>query len=277
MGQTATKTAVAAARRRVCVLIDADNAAPGDVDEVFRIAATLGDVTTRRLYGGGPVLQAWKHPALKHNIEVVHQYAWIARKNATDMAMTIDAMDLLHGSRHDVFCLVTSDSDFTPLVHRFVKHGVATHCFGNSSAPESLVTACGDRFHEIGRPRIVAPRGLVMKPIEMFSSNRPRNAVAPGPARTDPPKPIGVSTRSHTILQVAKDLDPILQRKVAGAVSASADRDGIAPLTSIGARLGGVQLPHKLKRVLAAMGYVVESRLGVDYVGVKCGGTPCPP
>ena len=264
MGQAATKTAT----RRVCVLIDADNAAPGDIDDVLKIAVTLGDVTTRKLYGGGPVLQAWKLPALKHNIEVVHQYAWIPRKNATDMAMTIDAMDLLHGSCHEVYCLVTSDSDFTPLVHRFVKHDLSVHCFGNATAPESLVTACGDRFHEIGRPRLIAP---LMKPIDMCSGPCrpcPRQAVMYEPkGPVEAPKPRGVSTRSQTMQKVAKDLDPVLKRKVAGAVSASADKDGVSPLTSIGAKLGGVQLPHKLKRVLAAMGYAVESKLGVDYVG----------
>jgi hypothetical protein len=265
MGQVATK--VNAAARRVCVLIDADNAAPGDVGDVFRIAETLGDVVTRKLYGGGPVLQAWKLPALKHNIDVVHQYAWIARKNATDMAMTIDAMDLLHGAEHDVYCIMTSDSDFTPLVHRFVKQGLEVHCFGNASAPESLVTACGDRFHEVGRPRIIGiSGGLVMKPIDMCSStSRPQQAVM-SLGVVDTPKPKGVVTRSQTMQQVSKDLDPVLKRKVAGAVSASADKDGVSPLTSIGAKLGGVQLPHKLKRVLDAMGYNVESKLGVDYV-----------
>jgi hypothetical protein len=260
MGQTATKTAVAA-RRRVCVLIDADNASPGDVDDVFKIAGKLGAVTTRKLYGGGPVLQAWKLPALKHNIEVVHQYAWIPRKNATDMAMTIDAMDLLHGAEHDIFCLVTSDSDFTPLVHRFVKSDLTVHCFGNASSPESLVTACGVNFHEIGRPKLIAP---LMKPIDMCSTTSCRQAVMSLPVEA--PKPKGVVTRSQTMQQVAKDLDPVLKRKVAGAVSASADKDGVSPLTSIGAKLGGVQLPHKLKRVLVAMGYAMESKLGVDYV-----------
>jgi hypothetical protein len=257
MGQSVTKAAVATPRR-VCVLIDADNASPSDVDDVFKIAVTLGDVTTRRLYGGGPVLQAWKLPALKHNIEVVHQYAWIPRKNATDMAMTIDAMDLLHGAEHDVFCLVTSDSDFTPLVHRIVKHDLSVHCFGNASAPESLVTACGDRFHEIGRPRLIAP---LMKPIDMCSSSRAMSLSV-----VESPKPKGIVTRSQTMQHVAKDLDPVLKRKVAGAVSASADKDGLVPLTSIGTKLGGIQLPHKLKRVLAAMGYAIESKLGVDYV-----------
>lgn len=257
MGQAATK---ATTGRRVCVLIDADNAAPSDIDKVFTFAGTLGDVATRRLYGGGPVLQAWKLPALKHNIEVVHQYAWIARKNATDMAMTIDAMDLLHESQHDVFCLVTSDSDFTPLVHRLVKHDLVVHCFGNSSAPKSLVTACGDRFHEVGRPKLIAP---LMKPIAMCASMPGKDVV----------ERLGVVTRSQANQQVAKDLDPVVKRKVAGAVSASADKDGVSPLTSIGTRLGQVQLPHRLKRVLAAMGYVVESKLGVDYVV----GQACPP
>lgn len=262
MGQAATK---ATTGRRVCVLIDADNAAPSDIDKVFTFAGTLGDVTTRRLYGGGPVLQAWKLPALKHNIEVVHQYAWIPKKNATDMAMTIDAMDLLHGAAHDVFCLVTSDSDFTPLVHRFVKDGLVVHCFGNSSAPESLVTACGDRFHEVGRPKLIAP---LMKPIDMCSSMRAPQQAVISFSVVDTPKPKGVVTRSQTMQKVAKDLDPVLKRKVAGAVSSSADKDGMSPLTSIGAKLGSVQLPHKLKRVLAAMGYVVESRLGVDFVRI---------
>lgn len=255
MGTSASR---ATSPRRLCVLIDADNAAPSDVDEIFRIAGTLGTVVTRRLYGGGPVLQAWKLPALKHNIDVVHQYAWIARKNATDMAMTIDAMDLLHGGvRHDVFCLVTSDSDFTPLVHRMVKQGVSVHCFGNSSAPESLITACGRGWHEVGSPRLIAP---LMKPIDMPV------AVAKE-LKADPPR--GVLTRSQTMQIVVRDIDRPLRRKILGAVSASTDKNGYAPLTSIGAQLVGVQMPHKLKRMLVAMGFALESRMGVDYVAVK--------
>jgi NYN domain len=228
-------------RHRICVLVDADNACPSDIAAVLKLAAEKGDVVTKRLYGGGPVLQAWRAPSLQHGIDVVHQYAFTQGKNATDMAMTIDAMDLLHAGGHTAFCLVTSDSDFTPLVHRLKKDGVEVHGFGTSAAPEALVQACGDAWHVVRDVRSAKPKEAPKPPI----------------------------TRSQSLAVLRADLlaKPALCRKIAGAVNTSTGADGVALLTDIGTTLVGNELPAKLRRVLDALEYdVVVTGNGRDHV-----------
>ena len=133
---------------RLCVLIDADNARPADIGKVLTIASGIGNVCVKKIYGGGPVLEAWKPSALAHDLTVMHQFAFTPRKNATDMALTIDAMDMLHEGGHSVFCLVSSDSDFTPLARRLKNSEIIVHGFGNSTAPRSLQVSCSE-WHEI--------------------------------------------------------------------------------------------------------------------------------
>jgi hypothetical protein len=249
------------ARQRICVLVDADNACPSDIGTVLKLAAQRGDVVTRRLYGGGPVLQAWRAVALQHGIDVVHQYAFTAKKNATDMAMTIDAMDLLHAGEHTAFCLVTSDSDFTPLVHRFRRAGVEVHGFGGSNAPDAFVQACGDGWHAV-RDVPATPKPLLTAPKPLLTAPKPL-LTAPKPVPTPP------VTRTQTLASLRVDMlsKPALCRKIAGAVKSSADGDGVAPMTTIGTKLVGNELPAKLRRVLEALGYdVVSTGDGRDHV-----------
>jgi NYN domain len=87
--------------------------------------ASYGTAQVRRAYGDwtSPNLAAWRGELLAHSIQHVQQFAYTAGKNATDAAMIIDAMDLLHTGRFDGFCLVSSDSDFTPLARRLRESG----------------------------------------------------------------------------------------------------------------------------------------------------------
>lgn len=245
MGQSASKQA----RHRICVLVDADNACPSDIDAVLKLAGERGDVVTRRLYGGGPVLQAWRAIALQHGMDVVHQYAFTKGKNATDMAMTIDAMDLLHAGEHTAYCLVTSDSDFTPLVHRLKREGLEVHGFGTTAAPEAFVQACGDSWHVVRDVRSVKPKAATV----------PQKSQAATP----------MTTRSQSLAALRADMltRPALCRKIAGAVNTSTDADGVALLTDIGTTLVGNELPAKLRRVLDALEYdVVITGNGRDHV-----------
>lgn len=170
MGHSASKVA----RHRICVLVDADNACPSDIPKVLELAREYGDVVTKRLYGGGPVLQAWRATALQHGLDVVHQYAFTKGKNATDMAMTIDAMDLLHAGEHTACCLVTSDSDFTPLVHRLRRSGVEVHGFGTTAAPEAFVQACGDAWHVV---RDATPKAAPVQKAPMTTRSQSLSAL----------------------------------------------------------------------------------------------------
>ena len=134
----------------VALLIDADNASPEHLDPVLTALAELGTVNIRRAYGNWtkPALKPWEAMALRYAIEPQQQFDLTKGKNATDMKMTIDAMDLLHGGRVDGFGLMSSDSDFMPLASRIRQHGLAVYGFGQSKTPEGFRQAC-TRFIEV--------------------------------------------------------------------------------------------------------------------------------
>lgn len=249
MGQTFAKRTGPVVRRRVCLLVDADNACHKDIDKVMEVADALGDVVTKRIYGGGQILESWKSAALRHHFDVAHQYAYTKGKNASDLAMTIGAMDLLRDGKHDVFCLMTSDSDFTPLVHRLCKDGAEVHGFGSSLAPKALVDSCGKSWHEI--------RTVPGPPVS------PGNKAVVGPGVKKPV--VCPQTRSAT-LRERIEASPALKRKIAGAVTSNTT-NGKAALNAIGVTLTECELPGKLRMVLEALGYdVVVTGDGRDHV-----------
>lgn len=131
-------------RNNVALLIDADNASPVHLDSVLTILAELGTVNIRRAYGNWnkPGLKCWAEMLHTHAIESAQQFDVTKGKNATDMKMTIDAMDLLFGGRVEGFGLMSSDSDFAPLVTRLRQDGVAVYGFGTDKAPISFKNAC---------------------------------------------------------------------------------------------------------------------------------------
>jgi hypothetical protein len=125
---------------RLAVLIDGENASPQVADGLFGEIAKLGETSVRRIYGdfSGPHLKKWAAILARHAILPHQQFANIAGKNASDIALVIDAMDLLHSGRCDGFCLVSSDSDFTRLASRIREQGVQVFGFGERKTPESL-------------------------------------------------------------------------------------------------------------------------------------------
>jgi hypothetical protein len=132
---------------RLAVLIDADNARPSVVEGLFAEVARYGVAGVRRIYGDWttPNLGGWKAVLLDHSIQPVQQFRYTVGKNATDSAMIIDAMDLLHARRLDGFCIVSSDSDFTGLARRIREDGLLVIGFGERKTPRPFVAAC-DRF-----------------------------------------------------------------------------------------------------------------------------------
>ena len=133
--------------RRLAVLIDADNVSAAVVAPLLAEIANFGSATVRRIYGDWttPNLQSWKQVLAEHSIVPIQQFRNTTGKNATDSAMIIDAMDLLHAARLDGFCLVSSDSDFTRLASRIREQGVPVYGFGESKTPRPFIAAC-DRF-----------------------------------------------------------------------------------------------------------------------------------
>lgn len=132
---------------KLAVLIDADNAQASVVDDLLREVARYGTATIKRAYGDWttPNLNNWRETLHRLAIQPIQQFRFTSGKNATDSALIIDAMDLLHGGRVDGFCLVSSDSDFTRLATRVREAGLAVYGFGEKKTPYAFVAAC-DKF-----------------------------------------------------------------------------------------------------------------------------------
>jgi len=131
----------------LAVLIDADNAQPGIVENLLTEIATYGVASVKRIYGDwtSPGLKGWKEVLLQYSIQPVQQFAYTKGKNATDSAMIIDAMDLLYTNHFEGFCIVSSDSDFTRLASRIRETGLTVYGFGEQKTPSPFVSAC-DKF-----------------------------------------------------------------------------------------------------------------------------------
>lgn len=129
---------------RLAVLIDADNASAKIADGLFEEIAKIGEASVRRIYGdfSSARSKAWAEILAKHAIIPQQQFAYTTGKNASDITLVIDAMDLLHSGRFDGFCLVSSDSDFTRLAARIREQGVDVFGFGEQKTPESFRQAC---------------------------------------------------------------------------------------------------------------------------------------
>lgn len=128
----------------IALLIDADNASPDAIDPVLTVLAELGTVNIRRAYGNWskPALSGWSGLAHRYAIDPQQQFDVTKGKNATDMRMTIDGMDLLYSGKVDGFGIMSSDSDFMPLAMRIRQEGLPVYGFGTDKTPESFRQAC---------------------------------------------------------------------------------------------------------------------------------------
>ena len=134
----------------VALLIDADNARPAGLDPVLTALAELGTVNIRRAYGNWrkPALKGWVDQLHRFGIEPQQQFDLTKGKNATDMKLTIDAMDLLYRGRLDGLGIMSSDSDFMPLAMRVRQDGIPVYGFGSAKTPEGFQGAC-TRFIDV--------------------------------------------------------------------------------------------------------------------------------
>lgn len=138
--------------KNIALLIDADNVQPDGIDPVLTVLAELGQVNIRRAYGNWakPALSNWSKHTHRFGLQPVQQFDMTRGKNATDMAMTIDAIDLLYAGKVDGFGIMSSDSDFTPLATRLRQDGITVYGFGDFKTPEAFKTAC-TRFIEVDK------------------------------------------------------------------------------------------------------------------------------
>src|SRR5512145_2072474 len=131
-------------RNKVAILIDGDNAQSSLLSQMIVEAGRHGQVTVRRIYGDWTTssMNSWKETLNFHAFQPIQQFRYTIGKNATDSAMIIDAMDILHSGVVDGFCLVSSDSDYTRLATRIRETGIFVMGIGEKKTPKPFVNAC---------------------------------------------------------------------------------------------------------------------------------------
>jgi hypothetical protein len=131
-------------RQKIAMLIDGDNAQAALLSQMLVEAARYGQVTVRRIYGDWTTanMNSWKETLNFHAFQPIQQFRYTIGKNATDSAMIIDAMDVLHSNVVDAFCLVSSDSDYTRLATRIRETGIFVMGIGEKKTPKPFVNAC---------------------------------------------------------------------------------------------------------------------------------------
>ena len=167
----------------IALLIDADNASPDHLDEVLLVLGELGTINIRRAYGNWakPALKGWGNLTGLHSIVPLQQFDIVKGKSATDMRMTIDAMDLLYRGGVNGFGIMSSDSDFLPLAQRIREDGLPVYGFGGAKTPLGFRQAC-TRFFDVaalasddqqpagGGPGRSAPRPVDPSLLELLGS-----------------------------------------------------------------------------------------------------------
>ncbi|SBV37152.1 conserved hypothetical protein [uncultured Stenotrophomonas sp.] len=212
--------------KRIALLIDADNAPATKIDEVLAEVARFGVANVRRAYGNwkSPRLKGWEAVLHEYAIRPIQQFAYSKGKNASDMAMVIDAMDLLYARNLDGFAIVSSDADFTPLVMRLLTDGVKVYGFGEKKTPDPFVNACSQftYLEALGQED-------VGRAVDAGSLGH-GEAAADAPAAPQPP----IQPRPGNELRG----DTRLLNLLRGAVDAAADEQGWAALSAVGNQIG---------------------------------------
>jgi uncharacterized LabA/DUF88 family protein len=139
-------------QNRIALLIDADNAPASKIELVLERLSYLGTVRVRRAYGNWKKdhLHGWAKILHKYAINPVQQFDYVTGKNATDIALTIDAMDLLQTMQPEVFGIVAGDSDYTPLVVRLIASGAKVYGFGRVNTTSLVFREACTEFISLG-------------------------------------------------------------------------------------------------------------------------------
>lgn len=140
---------------RIALLIDAENISPRYVGRIMTEISNHGNVTYKRIYRDwtSDAAIGWKEVILEHGLAPIQQYSYTSGKNATDFAIIIDAMDILHSGIVDTFCLATSDSDFTRLAVRIKEAGKKVIGMGELKVPKSFSVCCDEYIYLDYQPR----------------------------------------------------------------------------------------------------------------------------
>jgi len=128
----------------IALFIDCDNISHKSIEGIINELSKYGVVNIRQAYGNWTKenLKNWQDKLLEFAIKPIQQFDYSKNKNATDILMTIDAIDLLHTKNIDTFAFATSDSDFTPVVMRVLAEGKKVYGFGEKKTPKPFISAC---------------------------------------------------------------------------------------------------------------------------------------
>ncbi len=198
-------------RNKIAILIDGDNAQANLLPQMLVEAGKYGLVTVRRIYGDWTTssMNSWKEVLNFHAVQPVQQFRYTIGKNATDSAMIIDAMDLLHSGVVDGFCLVSSDSDYTRLATRIREAGTFVMGIGEKKTPKPFVNACdvfvytSNLVAEQKPHRVAAQRpSRRKKPITTAAASAaPVSAPAPAPETDNENDPLPIIRQAYDIAQ----------------------------------------------------------------------------
>ena len=242
---------------RIALLIDADNAPAELIDEILTELSTLGVINIRRAYGNWTKagLMGWQERLLEFAIRPMQQFDYSKRKNASDMAMMVDAMELLYTERPDAFGIVSSDADFTPLVMHLRAKGAAVYGFGAAQTPKPFVNACS-RFLYL---EALAAAHAEAEGDTAGVPQAPADAPPPvaSSANAPPRPPAAASLERRVRVPTAKlRQDTALMNLLRDAVHAVADEAGWAKVGAV-----GTQISNKASFDPRNYGYATLSKL----------------
>ena len=239
-------------RARIALLIDADNSSAKKIDLILNELSAYGETSIRRAYGNWTKagLKPWADVLHPRAIRPVQQYDYSRGKNASDMAMVVDAMALLYTDHPDAFGIVSSDADFTPLVMHLREKGAAVYGFGERKTPEPFRSACTkflflDQLAEPDEVRLDEPSqqeatqpGPAETPAAETQSRATKatkkgatKAAAKAAPKATAPK-VETSPARRTTAELRQDGG--LVRLLRNAVSRAADDDGWASVGAVG-------------------------------------------
>ena len=205
--------------RRIALLIDADNVSHANIAAMLSELSKYGTANIRRAYGdwGSPGLKGWREKLHEFAVRPIQQFSYSTGKNATDIALVIDAMELLYTQKPDAFCIASSDADFTPLVMQLKANGHDVYGFGERKTPAPFVNAC-TTFLYLDTLEGSAAKAPVSEP-----------AAKPKAGKKAADKPAAPKPAPEPLAQDAK-----LVALLRGAVEAAAYDDGWASMSAAG-------------------------------------------
>ena len=184
------RSATQAVNRRIALLIDADNVSHSKISLMLAELSKYGTANIRRAYGdwGSASLKGWKGKLHEFAIKPIQQFSYSAGKNATDIALVIDAMELLYTQELDAFCIASSDADFTPLIMQLKANGHDVYGFGARKTPDPFVNACTtflylESLEEPGAAPADAAPAESSKPAPATPRRQPAAAARPAPRK----------------------------------------------------------------------------------------------